>query len=181
MEKGDPAGPPDSPAARGGSPSQTVPAERVMIKDVRQGMNVRIKGCLMQVYKKKPFFEVCSQCGGRIKEGENGYICNEHGKVTPMYTLMITGVFDDGSANIRAVLFRDHAEKLFGKSPQEVKESFSSLGQDAFWLSFGNLGSEYMIEGRVKMNDFSKELEVVANSISDVDVKEECRSILTRL
>ncbi|MBN1896839.1 MAG: hypothetical protein JW789_03900 [Candidatus Aenigmarchaeota archaeon] len=164
----------------GSSRYPQVPSERVLIKDVQEGMNVMIKGCLMQVYKKKPFFEVCSKCGARIKEVENGYICNEHGNVTPLYTLLITGVFDDGSGNIRAVMFRDQAEKLFGMKPEEVKEKYASDG-DEFWTAFSNLGKEYMIEGRAKMNDFSKEIEIVANNVSEVNVKEECQRILASL
>jgi hypothetical protein len=49
---------------------------------------------------------------------------------------------------------------------------------DAFWEKFGGIGKEFMIEGRVKTNEISKEPELVANSVADVSVREECERLL---
>jgi replication factor A1 len=160
-----------------GSPQ---PAERKEIKDLAPGLNVIVKGCFMQVYRRKPYFEVCPQCGARAEEGNGSFSCKEHGPVQPNFNLLLSGVIDDGTGNIRVVLFREQAEKVFGKSAEEVKSAFESDGE-GFWSGFGGMGKEFMVEGRVKVNDFSKEPEILANNVSEVNVKDEAERLLKEI
>jgi replication factor A1 len=166
------------------SHSEGAPAEKAARYDIsalQPGLVAIVKGCLVQAYKKKPYFETCSQCGGKVEESAGSFVCKEHGSVAPSYNLLLTGVVDDGTGNMRAVFFRDQAEKLFGKSPEDVKAEFDRADPDAFWEKFGGIGTEMMIEGRVKTNDFTKEPEIVANSVSDVNVKDECQRLLKEI
>jgi hypothetical protein len=166
------------------SHTKEAPAEKAARYDIsalQPGMPVIVKGCLVQVYKKKPYFEACSQCGGKVEETGGSFVCKEHGSVAPSYNLLLTGVVDDGTGNIRAVFFREQAQKLFGKAPEEVKAEFERGDPDAFWEKFGTIGKEFMIEGRVKTNDFTKEPEIVANSVSDVSIKDECKRLLKEI
>ncbi len=156
-------------------------AERYGISSLQPGMSAIVKGCLVQVYKKKPYFETCPQCKGRVEENAGNFTCKEHGSVSPAANLLLTGVIDDGTGNIRVVFFREQAEKLFGRPAEEIKTEFNSIGLDEFWEKFPNIGKELMIEGRVKTNDLSKENEVVANSVSEVDVKDECKRLLSEI
>ncbi len=161
--------------------AQAGPAERVSISMMKPGMNVMVKGCLVQVYRKKPYFEVCPQCGSRAEEKEGKFVCKDHGAVEPAYNLLLSGVIDDGTGNVRVVLFREQAEKVFGKSADEVRQQFEKEGMDAFWDNSAMLGHDIMVEGRVKTNDFSQEPEILANSVSKVNVKEECKRLLQGL
>jgi hypothetical protein len=151
------------------------------IASLKPGMNAQIRGCLVQAYRRKPYFEVCPQCGSRAEDKEGKFVCKEHGPVEPAYNLLFSGVIDDGTGNIRFVLFRDQAEKMFGKSAAEVRNEFESDGSDQFWANFPNLGKEYTLEGRVKVNDFSNESEVLANSMMETDIKEESGRLLKGL
>ncbi len=157
------------------------PAQRMNIKMLKPGMNAQVRGCIVQVYRKKPYFEVCPQCGSRVEEHDGKFKCKDHGPVEPVYNLLLSGVIDDGTGNIRAVFFREQAEKIFGKSAAEIKEQFSKDGLDSFWEKFASLGHEFMIEGRVKTNEFSKEPEILANNVSDVEVKLECQRLIKSL
>jgi len=157
------------------------PAQRMSIKMLKPGMNAQVKGCIVQVYRKKPYFEVCPQCGSRVEEKDGKFNCKDHGPVEPVYNLLLSGVIDDGTGNIRAVFFREQAERIFGKSAAEIKEQFSKDGLDSFWEKFASLGHEFMIEGRVKTNEFSHEPEILANNVSDVEVKLECQRLIKSL
>lgn len=154
---------------------------RLEVSALQQGMNVIIKGTLVQVYRKRPFYDSCPQCGGRVEENQGSISCKEHGSVTPMPNALLTGVVDDGTGNVRVVLFRDQAEKILGTPAEQAKNDFNSAGMDAFWDKFRGLGVELMIDGRVKTNDLSKELEIVANSVQEVNVKEEAGKLLEEL
>jgi ssDNA-binding replication factor A large subunit len=156
-------------------------AARYDISALQPGMSAIVKGCLVQVYKKKPYFEVCPQCGGRPEENAGSFTCKEHGKVAPAPNLLLTGVVDDGTGNIRVVFFREQAEKIFGRGAEEVRTEFNNKGLDAFWERFPNLGKELMIEGRIKANELNKETELVANAVSEANVKEECKNLLAQL
>ena len=94
--------------------------KRTDIAMASPGENITIKGCIVQVYKKKPYYEVCPQCGSRVEESRKKFVCKEHGEVEPSLNLLVSGVIDDGTGNIRVVFFRDHAERLFGKPKEEI-------------------------------------------------------------
>ncbi|MFH0956665.1 MAG: hypothetical protein V1813_02260 [Candidatus Aenigmatarchaeota archaeon] len=154
---------------------------RMYVKDLLQGTASSVRGCLVQVYKKKPYFDVCPKCGKTVQDKDGSFSCAEHGAVSPSHSLLLTGVIDDGTGNIRAVFFRDLAEKVFGKNSDDVKKEFMDRGLDAFWEGFSSTGREYVVEGRVRLNDFSKELEMIASSVSEVDARQEAQNILKDL
>jgi len=157
------------------------PAERALIADLKAGMNAVIKGCIVQAYKKRPYYEICPKCGSRAEEKDDKFLCKEHGEVEPDHALIFSGVIDDGTGNIRAVFFRDQAEKIYGKTPKDVFNDFSRNGLDTFWEKFGALGKELLVEGRVKVSDFTKEAELLASDVREVDARDEARRLMEGL
>jgi ssDNA-binding replication factor A large subunit len=155
--------------------------ERVDISDLQPNMNVMIKATIVQVYRKRPYYEVCPQCGGRVEDKGGKPECKEHGPVEPAKNLLLSAVIDDGTGNVRAVFFREQAEKVFGKSADEVCSGFDKLGVDEFWKGADMLGKEFMIEGRSKISDFTKENEILVNSVSEVDMKAECKRLMDKV
>jgi len=161
-----------------GRDHQQEPGKRTDIGMVSPGENITIKGCIVQVYKKKPYYEVCPQCGSRVEERRKTFVCKEHGEVEPSLNLLASGVIDDGTGNIRVVFFRDQAEKLFGKSRDDVVRELDEDSMDAFWEKFAGLGKEFIVNGRVRINDFTKEPEMIANFVSEISAKDECSRLL---
>jgi len=156
-------------------------AKRMDISMLSPGLNAIVKGCLLQVYRKRPFFESCSQCGGRVEEKDGIFTCKEHGQVEPKYNLLLSGVIDDGTGNLRVVFFREQAEKLFGKPVEEVKAEFTEKGQDAFWDGFTGIGKELLVEGRIKSNELTKEMEILCNNVEEVNTREEIKRLLSEV
>ncbi|MEM3421649.1 MAG: DUF2240 family protein, partial [Candidatus Hadarchaeum sp.] len=92
--------------------------ERVDISKIdREGMRVEVRGTVMQVFHRRPIFDVCPSCGRGIVGSETSLICEECGKsVTPDHRAVLSFLLDDGTGNIRVVLFGRVAEKLLGMS-----------------------------------------------------------------
>ncbi len=152
------------------------------ISDLREGEYNEVRASLVQVFKRNPFFEVCPECGRRIEKSGEKWMCKEHGNVEPKYNLVISGVIDDGSGNIRAVFFRDIAEKILGKKTEDVRNMASGeVDPLQIYENIDILGKEFIIRGRIRKNQFTDRMEFVANEVEDVDAKEEGRKLLERI
>jgi len=87
-------------------------------------------------------------------------------------------VVDDGSVNIRAVFFGDQAEKILGMKTDEVL-NFASGGRIAdIYRQPANLGKDFIIRGRVKKDIMAERLEIMVNSIEEIDIAAECERLM---
>ena len=91
--------------------------------------------------------------------------------------MVLSGIIDDGTENIRIVLFRENAEKVLGMTTDHAKRIFMNKGA-AGVIKNAPLGEEFMFEGSVKRNSFFDRAEFVANNVMQVDVKEEINALL---
>jgi replication factor A1 len=128
--------------------------ERKQISELKDGDFAEIKAGLVQLFTKNPFFEVCSQCGAKLYNGQ----CQYHGQTDAIKQPVISGIVDDGSGTIRAVFFRKVAQQIIGEDVQGL---------------FDKLGKEMILKGRVKKNNITNRLEFIVNDVQDVNVKEE--------
>lgn len=149
-------------------------AERINLKDLKEdGKFVEIIGTVVQVFDPR-FFEVCPQCSGRLKEHEGQWFCDQHSAVQPDYSYLINVYVDDGTENIRVVMFRAQAEQLLNKSKEEMisfrtnPDSFEPLKTDL-------LGEQFRFIGRGKHNKFFDRLEFVANKVHKAEAEEELK------
>jgi len=148
--------------------------KRKPLSDAKDGENIEVRACLVQLFRKNPFFEVCPTCGVRMKNKAGKWVCDQHGDVKPAYNVVVSGVLDDGYGNVRVVFFRELAEKLFGKSASELR-AFAQERVDpmAIYDAFDLLGKDYVIRGRVRKNDLTENLELIANGIEEPDLRKE--------
>jgi hypothetical protein len=140
---------------------QRAAATRKEIKSLADGdENVELLGTVVQVFDPR-FFEVCPTCNGRAKEQEAGsgvFICEKHGAVKPDYAFVMNVFLDDGTDNIRCVLFRQQAERLLGKTIDQLlplrqsPELFDPIKTEL-------LGQIVKLVGRAKKNTFFDRLE----------------------
>jgi replication factor A1 len=159
----------------------SIPA-RKKIKDFKENEFEETKACIVQIFERNPFFEVCPQCESRLKISDEKWKCEQHGEVKPAYQMVVSGFIDDGTGTIRAVFFRELAEKIFGKSTDELRqlvEKESNLG--AIYNNIPALGKDFIIKGRVKRNEFTENLEIIVNDMQEIDPKKETEKILRDL
>ncbi|MEM7825413.1 MAG: DUF2240 family protein [Candidatus Aenigmatarchaeota archaeon] len=145
--------------------------ERVLIKDIRPG-NFEVKGTIVHAFKNKLLFYVCPFCSATLEENK----CKDHGSVEAVPELVISCILDDGTSNIRAVFFRETAEKLLGLKAEEIQteQNFSLIEKKL-------LGRDIIILGRVKKNKIFDRLELIVNDFKDLNPEEETKKLLEEL
>ena len=150
--------------------------ERKNIADLKEGETAEIKASLVQLFETSIFYEICPQCGSRTTKEGNDFKCSEHGKIEPVKTIVLSGIIDDGTNNIRAVFFRNVALELIG---MDIKQALER--EDTFFENLNVLGKEFIIIGKTRRNKMFNRLEFIANSIKEVDVMEEANKIINML
>lgn len=136
---------------------------------LEEGKRYTLRAAIVHVFNTNMVFEICPECGTLIKES----LCPTHGSVTPEHTLIINTIIDDGYGNMRAVFFRDVAEKLVGSvSPngEEMRERVKEI-----------LGREYLFYGKVKLNQVFGRKEFVVHDFSEINVKREAKMLIEEL
>lgn len=159
------------------NPSEDVPEvstsiPRKQLKElVESESQVEIMGTVVQVFDPK-FFEVCPQCGKRLKEVDGEWTCSVHGKTLPDFGYLVNIFLDDGSENIRVVLFRNQAERLLNKSPEEMV-SFRTSPDSFEPIKTELLGEQFRFIGKARKNTFFDRLEFIANQVHKAQPEEE--------
>ncbi|MEM5791071.1 MAG: DUF2240 family protein [Candidatus Aenigmatarchaeota archaeon] len=148
--------------------------KRKEIKDLEEGI-YEIKGTLVQIFQGKYIFPICPVCKNSLKENK----CEEHGEVKPEYALVISGIIDDGSDNIRVVFFRENAEKILGLKASELEKISEEERENLIKEKI--LGLELVLKGKVKKNKIFERLEFVVNEVKDLDIKEESKKLIEEL
>jgi len=151
-------------------------AGRINISDLKEGEIAEIRASLVQMFETSIFYEICPQCGRRVAKEGNEFKCDEHGKVEPVKTIVLSGIIDDGTGNIRIVFFRDVALELIG---MDIKKALEN--EESFFDNINILGKEFIITGKARKNKMFNRLEFVANSVKEVDPIEEANKIINML
>lgn len=138
--------------------------ERKAISQLSEGDdNIEILGTIVQVFEPN-FFETCPNCGKRVRKEEDAYVCPEHGKIEPRHAYVLNLFLDDGTENIRVVLFKTQTNVLLGKTEQEVL-SYRDNPQLFAPIKDELLGSIVKFEGRVSKNIMFDRLEFIARRV----------------
>lgn len=155
-------------------PEIEVLPKRKQIKELTEAdQMIEIAGTIVQVADPK-FFEICPQCGARLKELEGSWVCDEHAAVLPDYSYLVNVYLDDGSESIRVVLFKNQAERLLNKTKEqmlvyrETPESFESI-------KTALLGEQFRFIGRARLNPFFNNIEFIATKVmpmTEAELKE---------
>ncbi len=131
------------------------------ISDFKKGENVKIRAFVVHAFEPR-FFNVCPQCGKKPQMDGEQFSCGEHGRIVPEKRAIATLILDDGTENIKAVLFQEALKKVGMEQlddPEKLSSQKSSL-----------LGKEMLFSGKVRNNDFFNTLEFVVDDAKDVDL-----------
>ncbi len=134
------------------------------LAEVQAGQNVKVRGVVVQLFNPR-FFNVCPQCGKKVIAEVDGSVCQEHGKVQPKERALMNFVLDDGTENVRAVLFSEQISKLI---PEENLKDLDKM--NIFREDF--LGSEYWLSGSVRKNQLFNNIEIIGTELEKVEVSE---------
>jgi replication factor A1 len=146
---------------------ETVNTERKVdekkISDFKIADNVKVRAFIVQMFEPR-FFEVCPQCSKKVGSDGVGAVCDEHGSVTPERRSLINIVLDDGTENIRAVLFHEALKEL-GLDVETMgdKEKFEKEKDN--WL-----GKEMSFSGAVRKNRLFENFEFVVDGVNEINL-----------
>jgi replication factor A1 len=134
---------------------------------VETDTNIEVLGTIVQIFDLK-FFKINQDTGKKMKEDESGNFS---------YGCVLNIFLDDGSDNIRTVLWKNQIINLLGLTEAELvalKESPELFEQKKTDL----LGMMIKIIGRVSKNTLFNRLELVANVVlKDVNPNDEIKRL----
>ena len=158
--------------------SNSMSTKEVSIQEVNQeGNSYRIKGMLMKIYTSNPFYRVHPETGDTVRENDDGEYVTDDGETVedPEGRLAVSGVIDDGTETIRTVFFGDQARQILEVDEETEKEMDVDTVEEAAEAA---AGKELVIEGRTRFNDYFDRLEILCNSMEQVETKEEIERML---
>ena len=147
---------------------QQAPQQRESVKkhisELQPGDNfVKVIGTVVQVFEPR-FYESCPECNKKVVSGT----CAEHGAVTPKAVPILNFFFDDGTSNIRAVAFREHAVTLLSVEESvvlQMKDDLSVFDNHKQNL----LGKQFALTGRVTKNDMFDRVEFSVQQVEEAN------------
>jgi hypothetical protein len=133
------------------------------ITNFRVGDSAVARAFVVQTFEPR-FFYVCSLCKKKVVSGDGGFICADHNVVTPEKRALINLVIDDGTENIRAVVFHEGLKNL-GVDNLDNPEDIIARRREL-------LGKELLFKGNVKLNKFFNNSELVIDEVNEVNLDE---------
>ncbi|MFH1592855.1 MAG: hypothetical protein ABIB47_05820 [Candidatus Woesearchaeota archaeon] len=145
--------------------------EKKKISELQMGdVGVGVVGTIVQVFEPR-FYEACPRCGKKLEAVGDSASCKEHGKVEQELVPIVNVFIDDGSENIRAVAFRNHAESLLNLNKDELLKARDNL-EEFNKIRDGLLGRQLILVGRVIRNEFFDRNEMMVQRVIDVNPDE---------
>lgn len=144
---------------------------------VSENASYEITGMVMEVYTSNPFYKVDPESGDTVREDDDGnYVTDDGDEVDePESRLAISCVVDDGTDNIRVVLFRDQARKLLGIDEETEKEGDGDTVEDS---AKEVIGKQIKVEGRARYNDYFGTIELLGNEFEEVSTNDRIEELL---
>ncbi|MBI1978623.1 MAG: hypothetical protein HYS62_01010 [Candidatus Aenigmarchaeota archaeon] len=150
-------------------------SERTEISNIVAGGNFEINGTVIQLFRGNFLFDVCPMCGNKVEINK----CEEHGDVIPGHALVISLILDDGTGDLRCVLFREVAEKACGITATELSEFDAEKRYQI--ISEKLFGKEFILSGRIKKSRMYDNLEMMVNEFKDINPLEESKKLVDEI
>jgi len=149
-------------------------AQKSRLAELKEGDYFSIRAGMVQLFSRKPYYETCPECNSRMEEKEGKLACSDHPEAKPKLNLIAAGFIDDGTECMRAVMFRENAQKILGMGAEEAKDILEKGGGVG---NIGKIGREFIFSGQARKSDFTGDMELVINEIREFDSKAEARRL----
>jgi len=152
---------------------------RASISSLKAGdYNAELRAFVVDLPESDVLFDFCPKCRKRVRNGS----CDVCGAVNPEKVLIVNAQLDDGTGIVRAVFYRQQAERFLGFTAGEASEKASSTGDRLSPVHEARknlVGKEFVFTGYVKHNTFRDSLELVVRDCSGVDPVKESGALLS--
>ncbi|MCS7134279.1 MAG: hypothetical protein NZ889_00245 [Candidatus Pacearchaeota archaeon] len=136
------------------------------ISELRKNENALIRATVVQLFNPS-FFNVCPECSMKTTFENDKTLCIKHGLVIPKKRIILSGIADDGSANVRILFFHEAALKFLAESIENLQNPEIIIEKKQKIL-----GTEYIFAGRMRKNALFDREEFVVNDFSEVNPEE---------
>jgi len=147
-----------------------VMAEEKSIMDLDSSDSyVKIKGKVIAVEERSLFYMTCGECNKKVQNLGGEWMCEECGVVEGSPNMLVSVVVEDKTGNIRAVAFKNNAEKIIGMDVEAAMNMIGETQDEAAPLSHAKdtiVGQDLTLLGRVNYNDYSDQLEFLVNDVA---------------
>ncbi|MEM5843569.1 MAG: DUF2240 family protein [Candidatus Aenigmatarchaeota archaeon] len=126
-------------------------------------------GIITYLFGNNFFFKVCPICNSKVGKKDEKYFCDIHGEIEPKNALFLRFELNNFSGNLRVVSFKETAEKLIEIDKRDL-EKIENLKE---FLSKMLIGKMIKVRGRARKNKILNIIELIANEIDVVDLKDE--------
>lgn len=157
-----------------------VVSKKRSLYEVKESEGVSVQGIIVDFIKRRPYFEVCPICNGKITFINNKYICSSDGEVDVKKKAIATFILDDGTANIRCIAFGTTAEKIYGMNIEEMVKLYKN-DSNKFFNNIKNKGSFIQLIGNVKMDEVNERLELIVSNIMEINMKNFIKNLLNNI
>lgn len=156
--------------------SEVVQVERIdqplqWLADVTEGNAVTVRGTIVQVGHQRCVYDACPKCSRKVAQAGKKITCPKCGAIPQSEPRLIAiVVLDDGTENMRARLIGPSAEKLLGITGAEAKAIAEESGREdepVARVEDSLLGKEVIFSGRIRLNNFSNELELAVAAVQE--------------
>lgn len=142
--------------------------EKDIVELEENDRHVKITGKIVDLEERPLMYMTCPGCRKKVQNLGGEWFCETCGDVEPIENMVISAVIEDKTGTIRAVAFRDNAEKLLGMDVEEVMNLIGEMEDEFAPLRQAkeNLADiPVSFTGRVNYNDFSDQLEFIVDSV----------------
>ena len=139
------------------------------ISDLKAGERTSIKANIVQMFQPN-FFLTCPECGMKVSYEGDKATCLKHGIIVPKKRALMNLVLDDGSDNIRSLIFNETISKLL----KIEEENISELKDSSLFLTKKDiiLGTELLFSGRTRKNVMFNRNEFIVNYLNEIKPEE---------
>ncbi len=158
---------------------------RVFIKDCKENQFAEVRGTILKLYERNPIYDACPECRRGLKSENNEKICPNCGKIDKSIPrLLLTGILDDGSGNIRFVVIGKEGEKILELTTEELVSSIENTEfTDAPIRQFAPqiIGKEIIAAGKIIKNEVLDTIELNISQIHVSNTLKEAKQIIKHL
>ena len=129
---------------------------------------VEIEGNITEVKQGKLFYNVCQECGKKAIKVDDSFLCDNCGEIKEAEARAVVSVkAEDSTGEIGIVFYGKEAEKILGFSGDQLSEIINEKGIEETMEDMRKklAGKSIKVQGKIKENSFSSELEIVARNI----------------
>ncbi|MCD6485201.1 MAG: hypothetical protein J7L47_08850 [Candidatus Odinarchaeota archaeon] len=157
----------------------------IRIAEIDSQSYVSIKGTIVKVFDKNIIYRACKKCFSKVDKINDKWICPNCGEIdSPVYRQIINVILDDGSESIRVTFIGDNAEELSNVTNETITEDLKNgytITEISRKIVLKLIGMEIGVSGKVRVNSFTGNKEILVNVIHKIDPEKEVKNMIAKI